>query len=441
MSLFGALNAGKTALAVQQAAIQVTGNNIANAGSADYSREIVNTSPSLDQQLRPGLFVGTGVDLDSVTRQVDDSLNARLNSAGSDASAAGTTQQILGQVQSAFGALGTDDISSQMSTFFNDWSTLAGKPTDAGQRQVVVQDGQTLADKFNTVSGQLSSLQSSVDKQITAQASVADGYTTQIAQLNKQIVLAEAGSGGTANSLRDQRDATVKQLSNLLGVKSVEQPNGSINIYAGSQEIVDGANSYGIVAKLTTNSSGNQVPQLISKTSGEPLQISGGQIGGLISSRQQIVSAGTQLDTLAGGLAFELNKLHASGQGTTGYTSTTSTNVVADPDAALDSAAAGLTYPPSNGSFVLHVTQKSSGLSTGTLVKIDLGRPTGDTTLNSLVAQLNAIDGVQATVADGKLTIASSDPSAQTITFSSDNSSTLASLGINTFFDGTRPGT
>ena len=53
MSLIGALNVGMTALAIQQAAIQTTGNNIANAGNADYTRQTSNVSPNKDQQLAP----------------------------------------------------------------------------------------------------------------------------------------------------------------------------------------------------------------------------------------------------------------------------------------------------------------------------------------------------------------------------------------------------
>ncbi len=68
MSLTGALNIGRSALAVQQAALQVTGNNIANAGNADFTRQRANVSPSADHQLRPGVFVGTGLQLDSVQR-------------------------------------------------------------------------------------------------------------------------------------------------------------------------------------------------------------------------------------------------------------------------------------------------------------------------------------------------------------------------------------
>ena len=43
MSLIGALNIGKSAMSVSQAAIQTTGNNIANAGNADYTRQVSKT--------------------------------------------------------------------------------------------------------------------------------------------------------------------------------------------------------------------------------------------------------------------------------------------------------------------------------------------------------------------------------------------------------------
>src|SRR3954464_6974519 len=103
MSLIGTLNLGKNALAVQQAAIQVTGNNISNAGNADYTRQVTATSPSPDQQIRPELFVGTGVDLDSISRQIDDALQGRLRGSVSDNQSA---QQWLGQVESVFNELG-----------------------------------------------------------------------------------------------------------------------------------------------------------------------------------------------------------------------------------------------------------------------------------------------------------------------------------------------
>ena len=101
----------------------------------------------------------------------------------------------------------------------------------------------------------------------------------------------------------------------------------------------------------------------------------------------------------------------------------------------LNSSAAGLPFQPVNGSFVVTTTNTQTGLSSSTLVPVNLtGQPT-DTTLNSLTASLNAIPTVQATIQGGKLTIASTDPNVQ-ISFSQDSSHVLAALGINTFFQG-----
>jgi len=69
MSLNGALNIGGSALAASQAALQVTGNNIANVGNANYSREVSVTTDTPDQELAPGIYIGTGVDLTAIQGQ------------------------------------------------------------------------------------------------------------------------------------------------------------------------------------------------------------------------------------------------------------------------------------------------------------------------------------------------------------------------------------
>lgn len=133
-----------------------------------------------------------------------------------------------------------------------------------------------------------------------------------------------------------------------------------------------------------------------------------------------------------------MNQVAASGQGLAGFSSVTSTNPVNDATQPLNSTAAGLAEQPTNGSFVVHVTQ-SDGTSKSTLVQVNLKGTNADTTLNSLAATLSGINGVNATIANGQLTIKSTTATAK-ITFSQDSSGTLAALGINTFFSGTNAG-
>jgi flagellar hook-associated protein 1 FlgK len=434
MSLISTLNIGKSALAVHQAAIQTTGNNISNAGNADYTRQVVGMSPSRDQMVQQGVFAGTGVQLDSIKRQIDDALNGRLRGAVSDDQSAQTTQQWLGQVESVFNELSDSDLSTQLSAFFNSWSNLANKPQDIGLRQIVITGGETVANWLQDVRQKLTSLQKAVDDRVPPMVEKADALASQIAELNNQITTAEAGSG-EAGGLRDQRDASIKQLAQLVDISSVDQANGQVNIYIGNEPLVMGTNNRGL--KLVIGQvNGQPVPEIRFKQNLGTVAVGGGELGGLLKSRDAITGVITNLDNIANALIFDLNRVHAAGQGLQGFSSSTATNIVEDATVALNDPKTGLANPPTNGSFVVHVKDKQTGLVTSTLVQVDLDGANGnDTTLNGLTTTLDGIAGVDASVSAGKLTVAA-DSAAVEISFSQDSSGALAALGMNTFFAG-----
>lgn len=435
MSLIGALNIGKTALAVQQAAIQVTGNNIANAGNAGYTRQTSSTGPSRDQQLRPGVFLGTGINLEAISRQIDESLQSRIRSSISDEQAAGVTQQWLGRIESLFNELSDQDLSTQFSAFFNSWSNLANKPQDIGLRQIVIQSGDTVAKWLQSMRGQLTGLQSDVDNRLKGQTDEANSLAQQVADLNQQIVISEGGAGGVANGLRDQRDAVLGRLAELIDIKTVQQSTGVIDVYVGSEPLVAGTESRGVSLRKETVD-GELLTTVTIKANDGAMKLAAGQLGALSSIREQIGDATDQIDALAGNLIFELNKLHASGQGLEGFSSILATNQVDDSTAALSDSRTGLKFAPGHGSFVVHARNRSTGFSTSTLVQIDLdGAGGNDTTLDSLVSTLDGIADITATSVGGKLQLRADSSDVQ-ITFSQDSSGVLAALGLNSFFIG-----
>ena len=166
-----------------------------------------------------------------------------------------------------------------------------------------------------------------------------------------------------------------------------------------------------------------------------PLQISSGEVAGLVNSRDNVLGGFLdQLNQFAGTLAFEFNKIYSSGQGLQGYSSVTSTSAVDDVNAPLD--AAGLNFTPVNGQFDVQVYDPSTGLTQTSTIRVDLNGLGNDTSLTDVVNQLNAVSGVSATITpDRRLSIQSTSPDQQ-IAFANDTSGTLAALGINTFFTG-----
>ncbi len=436
MSLLGALNAGKSALATQQAALQVTGNNIANAGNTDYTRQVSHVTSARDQQIKPGMFIGTGVNLSSIQRQIDEALQGRIRGSISDDASSQTMQQWIGRVESVFNELSDEDLSTQLSQFFGSWSNLANKPQDVGLRQVVLQNGDSLAKWMNNLRGDLTNLQSDVDRQLASLVVTADELAGQVADLNGQIVINEAGGTGQANALRDQRDVVLKRLSELIDIKTVPGDNGIINVFVGSEPLVFNTENRGVALRQETID-GELVTKVIFKANNGVMKLGSGQIGALNRVRaEQIDGVIAEVDRIAAGLIFELNRIHASGQGLEGFDQVIGGNGVDDTAAALNDAKSGLSFTPVNGSFVVHVKEKATGLITSTLVQIDLdGLDGDDTTLASLAADLDGIDNLSANVSGGRLRI-SADSAAVEFSFSQDSSGVLAALGVNGFFTG-----
>ncbi len=434
MSLIGALNIGKTALAAHQAAIQVTSNNIANAGNPEYTRQVATLQPGIEISSPLGLM-GTGVNVASISRQVDEALEERIRASNSDEQSASVTKQFLDRVQGIFNALGDGNLSSQLADFFNSWSNLANNPSDIGLRQVVIQNGNQIAGTFQSVRGQLLGITTDAATQLKQVAKQANDLANSVAKFNSQISTAEAG-GDEASTLRDQRDAALKQLSQLMDIKTQDTGNGMVNVMVGSTPLVLQNQSRG-VAVTTEAVNGETEVKLTTLVKQADLEVQGGQLGALMKLTDDPNGAIGQLDKLASNLIFELNKIHSSGQGLSWLSSATATHTAVDKDAAMNSTGADLPFTPQTGTLLVQVRQKSTGLVSSTLVKVDLDGLNGDdTTLQTLADQIEAISGVTASAAGGKLSV-SSESTDYEFSFAQDTSGALAAVGINSFFKGT----
>jgi flagellar hook-associated protein 1 FlgK len=436
----GALSVGGSSLAAQQTGLQVTGNNIANAGTEGYTRQTVALTPGGPQKVGNHLL-GTGVTVSAVQRQANEALNESLRDATSGQAGAQTLDTLLGRVESAFGALNDNDLAGRLNTFFNSFSTLANNPGDTAQRSVVVQNGVSVADYLQSLRGQLSAIRTDAQAQVSVLVTQANSLATTVASLNQQISSVEAG-GSTANSLRDQRDQALSQLAEIMDIRVIDQGGGDVNVLVGSIPLVQGTISRGISSVQVADATGqfsNTQPTFAD--TGSYMVATGGKLGALIAARDQYLQpAVTTVDTIAAGLISAVNGIHSQGQGLTGFSSVTGTTLVTDPTAALNAAqlTTNIAFPPKNGTFNLYIKDTISGQITTKQISVNLSGQGTQTTLNSLAASVSAAGGgvVTATVGtNGKLTVASSNNNV-TFSFGEDSSGVLSSLGINTFFSG-----
>jgi flagellar hook-associated protein 1 FlgK len=434
MSILGTLNAGRTGLSASQAGINVVSNNIANASNPNYTRQTVEFGSLTPSMIRRGLFMGNGVGVNSIRRAIDESLEQRLRAATSTREGSAAFDNWMGRVESVFNELSDQDISSAMSQFFNGWGELATKPQDLSQRQVVLQHGRTLASRFQSVRGDLEALRNDSAERLRTVADEANRIASDIASLNAQIAVSEGGAGGN-NGLRDNRDGLARRLAELIDINTTVDSRGIMNVFVGSEPLVLGTESKGVGVQIETVN-GEAVSTVTFAATGQPMPLAAGQLAALSRTYGSIGDTIDEIDDLAGRLIFELNKIHTSGRGLQGFAGVSATNSVADSAAALNTNASGLAFKPVNGSFVVHVRDKTTGAETSTMVRIDLDGIGADTSLDDLAAQLNGISGISASVNGGRLSVNAASSSLE-LGFSQDSSGTLAALGIGGFFQGT----
>jgi flagellar hook-associated protein 1 FlgK len=439
MSLFSSIQVGASALQATQIGLQVAGQNIANASTPGYIREEAVLSPGPTQQVGD-LLEGTGVEVQGITQDVNTFLEQQLRGANSDQANASINNQTYTQLQGVLGALNSTNLDTSLSSFFSSIANVLNQPEDSTVRNQAVLNGQALAGTFNSLNAQVDQLRSNLNTQVVSDAGTVNSLLTQINSLNTQIATLTGGNNlpSAAVGLTDARNSALSSLSQLMNINVQEQPDGTMTVYSGGQYLVN----EGVVRQVQVDNStnrGQQVANLALAGSDTPLSITSGEVAGLINSRDNILGGFVdQLNSLAGTLSSEFNKIYSTGQGLSGYTQVTSATPVSNADAPLDET--GLAVTPVTGDFQVQVYNTQTGLSQNTDVHVVESGLGDDTTLNSLAAQLNSISGLSATVnAQGQLTIATTAANTQ-VAFSGDTSGALAALGINTFFTGSDAG-
>lgn len=446
MSLTAAMLIGRSGLTASQAGVQVTANNIANASTAGYSRQVMTLTPTAGQSHGSIGTIGRGVSISDVQRQVSSALQSRLWTGRADMMSASAQLDSLSSLESALQELTGNDYSSELASFFSTWSEAANLEQS---NTIVVQQGQRLAEFMQGIRADVVRVREQVQDQIGGLVIEANELLEQIAELNKAIAQTERGKPN-ANELRDKRDMLITSLSELVDATVVEQADGQYDVMVAGTPVVLGGTNLGLDTRQ--DSDGSRLTTIVTLASNDrPLDISGGTVGGLVASRDIGIeeTLGT-LDDLAAQLVFEVNRLHSTGAADPGLSQMTGllTIPTADRTVAINSSANStfteLPYSAENGGFIVNVRHATSGLVQSVRIDVDLDGLTNtgqagyddDTSVEDIRAALAAVDNLDASfTSDGRLRITADD--GYEVSFEDDSSGVLAVLGVNAYFQGT----
>lgn len=295
------------ALMVQQGAISVTANNIANANTPGYSRQEVILSEGTPV-MEGNLLYGNGVTLAGFQSIRDRLLELRIQQETQQQGYTDAQVAALKQVEALF----TDSsggIGARLSQFFSSLQTLSTSVTSSASRSNVLTAGQNLATAFHDTVSKLSDIQTNLNMQVSQDVNKVNNLMQQIASLNGQVSQLKA-TGKEPGILEDQRTELMRQLAEIIDVTDVQTEQGDTLTTANGMGLVVGSKSFDLQSR--TDASG----QTHVYAQGQDItdQLHKAQLGGVIEVRDQFIpSVISQLDSLAKDLASAFNKEHAKG--------------------------------------------------------------------------------------------------------------------------------
>jgi len=326
--LFSSLNTSVEALRSLQSALAVTQNNVSNANTPGYARQIalLESQPFNLSAGLPG-----GVQFGGTQSTQNEYLNQAVRTQLSAQGYFTGESNPLASIQSLFDVSGQSGLTGALNKLFQSFSAWSATPNTTSA-QAVLNQAQALAQSFQSAAASLSQVTNSVSQQISSNVDQINHLTAAIQQANIAIGNSNAPDAGLDANLH----ASLESLSQLADITVLFAPNGTATVLLGGQTpLVIGAQQYTIQASFAptgTPTIPNATPDArILDSNGQDItsHISQGSLGGLLNVRNSVLPSlqgdGQQqgtLNQLAQQVADRVNSILTSAQTTGGAAGT-----------------------------------------------------------------------------------------------------------------------
>ena len=428
-SLFSQLDLGKRSLMAQQAGMNTTGHNIANIANENYSRQRVALEAQHPTQSR----FGSGVDLKGVERVTDRFLNQRVIGEQSRGAQIGVREEGLHRLENLMNDQEGSGLRQAMNQFWNAWGSVANNPENELQRTDLANAANTLARRISGLSQDLDNLRRELNGRMSERVTRVNELAKELANLNAKLQQVDRGQG-EGNDIRDQREATLKELSKVILIEWTENDEKLINVtLAGGFPLVHGRTANSLEASLKGADTKSFTvrgidPKGISRDLTHELR--SGELAELVTLRDETVTSFSQrLDSLASELALRINRLHATGTGLNSSFTELHSSFALKPDAR------NRPLPLlRNGLFRLQLTSPQGDILENYEVKIDAGKDT----LPDVVRRINEAVGdpklLKASInGDGSVSLQANGPNR--FVLGQDDTDFAVLMGFNNFFE------
>ena len=377
------IDIGLSALRANQQALHTISNNIANANTDGYHRQRAEfvDRPSV---AAGNLQLGTGVDVGSITRLTDTGAEVSLSTTTSLKAESAALLNVLREIETAL-LPSQGSLVASVTDFFNQIEQLAAQPSTKTLRDSVVAGANQVIQQVNHLENRLNELTRNNNIAIEQDVELVNQTARDIAEINSKIEL-QRNQGREPNTLLDQRDRLISQLSELVNVSATSLLTTGSPILA--------AGGWLVIAEQSTQltiEAGYDGNVEVQSSSGDRVLFNGGSLGGRLEGQQSIDSIRDSLHDWVNTFVAEIDHIQATGLGQNQIVqSFRGTRSLNDPNQLL--AEIETAFPVTNGSLFITITDQATNLRQTSRIDVD---PETET-LNDVRAKLNALTNVSA---------------------------------------------
>jgi flagellar hook-associated protein 1 FlgK len=318
-STFAGIELGKRGLITHQAALHITGHNVANAETEGYSRQQVTLEvfdplyiPGLTRELTPGQ-IGQGVQVEKILRARDMLLEDRILSESNGLSYWKGLNDWIYQVELVHNEPTDKSIMHVLDKFWSAWQELANNPEEIGTREAVREYGGALAYHINSTYGALKAIRDNIEKTIEVRVEEINTIAKQIAHLNGEILRSEA-AGDNPNDLWDKRDLLVEKLARYVDIHIGRSDRDEFFVYIGGKHLVQGKHFEQLALRKNPENEGYS--DVLWKEDDSFLKLKLGELKALLDARDiELKEQIDALDTFTVNLIDMVNGIHRRGFG------------------------------------------------------------------------------------------------------------------------------
>jgi flagellar hook-associated protein 1 FlgK len=220
MSLATAINTAQTIFSntgLQSAALS---KNIANASNPDYSRRVGTLTVD-----------SSGAQVLTIERTYDNGLVKQVVSSTAEAAGQETLHEKLERIRSLLGGNAYETSpSTYIATLRDNLQAYATKPNESTLATTVISSAQDVSNSLNSISSEIQSMRGTIDQEIGDLVEELEGLLDQFTDVNNAIK-AGTTAGKDINNELDMRERYLKQISEIVGVRSFTRGDNDMVLY------------------------------------------------------------------------------------------------------------------------------------------------------------------------------------------------------------------